>query len=87
MIGRLISTLRPHRQPDPAETAAAETVPDEAVPDAAVLAAPPEAVAQFPSMVPLTPPPALNDDLEGALCDAVEEALRAAGYLPEPPAG
>jgi hypothetical protein len=73
MIGRLISTLRPHRLPDDRE----------AEPEESVLAAPPDAVAQFPPMVPLTPPPAVNDDPEGALCDAVEVALRAAGYLRE----
>ncbi len=75
MIGRLISTLRPHRLPDD---------PD-AAPEEAVLAAVPEAFAQFPPMVPLAPPPAVNDDPEGALCDAVAAALRAAGYLREPP--
>ena len=73
MIGRLISTLRPHRLPDDRD----------APPDDAVLAAPPEEMAQFPPMVPLTPPQAVNDDPEGALCDAVEAALREAGFLRE----
>jgi len=81
MIGRLISTLRPHRLPDPGETA------EETVADETVLAAPPDTVARFPPMVPLTPPPALNDDPDAALRDEVEAALRAAGYLPDPPAG
>ncbi|KMO27576.1 hypothetical protein VQ02_33090 [Methylobacterium variabile] len=70
MIGRLISTLRPHKPHEGDET---------------VLAAPPEAIAQFPPMVPLAPPPAVNDEPADALHEAVEEALRAAGYLPEPP--
>ncbi|AWN52839.1 hypothetical protein [Methylobacterium sp. 17Sr1-1] len=73
MIGRLISTLRPHRLPDAREAA----------PEEAVLAAPPEEVARFAPMVPLAPPAAVNDDPEEALCDAVEAALRTAGYLPE----
>ena len=72
MIGRLISTLRPLKPHETEET---------------VLAAPPDAVAQFPPMVPLAPPPAVNDDPVESLRDAVEEALRAAGYLTEPPAG
>ncbi|KMO42697.1 hypothetical protein VQ03_10115 [Methylobacterium tarhaniae] len=76
MIGRLISTLRPPKLPDGSD----------AVPEETVLAAPPEAVVRFPPMVPLVPPQAVNDDPEVALCDAVEAALRAAGYLPEPPA-
>jgi hypothetical protein len=50
------------------------------------MAAPPEATMRFAPMVPLSPPPAVNDDPEAALRDAVEAALRAAGYLPEPPA-
>lgn len=74
MIGRLISTLRPHKLPDDRDAAQDETV----------LAAPPEAIAPFPPMVPLTPPEAVNDDPEGALCDAVEAALREAGFLREP---
>ncbi|AWB19968.1 hypothetical protein DA075_02655 [Methylobacterium currus] len=77
MIGRLLSTLRPLKAPEPGETAAEE----------AVLAAPPDDIVRFPPMRPLAPPPAVNDDPEGTLRDAVEEALRAAGYLPEPPAG
>ncbi|GJD61941.1 hypothetical protein [Methylobacterium frigidaeris] len=77
MIGRLISTLRPHKLPDDRD----------AVPEETVLAAPPDEIAQFPPMVPLAPPQAVNDDPDGALCDAVEAALRAAGYLPEPPVG
>ena len=76
MIARLISTLRPHRLPE-----AGEAVPEENALEPTVLPAPPEAVAQFPPMVPLAPPPAVNDDPEGALCDEVEAALRAAGYL------
>ncbi|OAS25559.1 hypothetical protein [Methylobacterium platani] len=72
MIGRLISTLRPHRLPEDGEAVTEDTV----------LAAPPDAVAQFPPMVPLTPPPPVNDDPEGALCEEVEAALRVAGYLP-----
>jgi hypothetical protein len=75
MIGRLLSTLRP-KSLEPGETA-----------EEAVLAAPPDDIVRFPPMRPLAPPPAVNDDPEGALRDAVEEALRAAGYLPEPPAG
>ncbi|QRE75399.1 hypothetical protein [Methylobacterium aquaticum] len=74
MIGRLISTLRPHKLPDDRD----------AVPEETVLSAPPEAIAPFPPMVPLTPPEAVNDDPEGALCDAVETALREAGFLREP---
>ncbi|KMO23836.1 hypothetical protein NS228_18230 [Methylobacterium indicum] len=73
MIGRLFSTLR---APPPGED----------TPQDAVLAAPPEETARFAPMVPLMPPSAVNDDPEGALCDAVEAALRDAGYLPEPPA-
>lgn len=73
MIGRLFSTLR-------------APVPGGDAPQDAVLAAPPEDAARFAAMVPLNPPPAGNDDPEGALCDAVEAALRDAGYLPEPPA-
>ncbi|MCF4123945.1 hypothetical protein [Methylobacterium sp. SyP6R] len=75
MIGRLISTLRPHRLPED----------HDAAPDEAVLAALPEEFAQFPPMAPLTPPQAVNDGPEEALCDAVETALREAGYLREPP--
>lgn len=79
MIGRLISTLRPHKLPDDRD----------AEPEETVLAAPPEAVAQFEPMVPLTPPQAVNDGPEGGLeeglYDAIETALRAAGYLPELP--
>ncbi|MFH6783985.1 MULTISPECIES: hypothetical protein [Methylobacterium] len=76
MIARLISTLR-QRTPE-----GGEAVPEGTAPEEAVLAAPPEAVAHFPPMVPLTPPPAVNDDPEGSLCEEVEAALRAAGYLP-----
>ncbi|AWN46440.1 hypothetical protein DK419_09020 [Methylobacterium terrae] len=76
MIGRLIATLRPHRLPDDREAGPEETV----------MAAPPDAAMRFAPMVPLAPPPAVNDDPDEALCEAVEAALRDAGYLSEPPA-
>ncbi|TNC15902.1 hypothetical protein FF100_01150 [Methylobacterium terricola] len=77
MIARLISTWRPHRMPEAGETAPEGTGEGETC-----LAAPPEAVAHLPPMIPLTPPPAVNDGPEGALYDEVAAALRAAGYLP-----
>ena len=40
-----------------------------------------DAVGAFPPMRPLLPPEAQNDDLMAAAYDAVEQDLRAAGYL------
>jgi hypothetical protein len=37
---------------------------------------------QFPTMVPLQPPSAQNDDPLRGFCRGVEEDLQAAGYLP-----
>ena len=36
---------------------------------------------EFPPMTPLRPPPAQNDDVMQPVYEAVEQELRAAGYL------
>ncbi|WP_407528169.1 hypothetical protein [Methylobacterium oryzisoli] len=68
MIGKLISSaLRRKERPDA----------DETFDDAAVL----DEALRFPPMRPLQPPPAQNDDPHRPLCEAVEQDLRAAGFL------
>ena len=41
----------------------------------------PSEMMRFKPMVPLMPPPAHNDDVMKPVCDEVEKALRASGYL------
>lgn len=41
----------------------------------------PRGMGQFKPMVPLQPPPALNDDVMQQLYEKVEQALRAGGHI------
>jgi len=70
MLRNLISAALRRETPDEIPSPQATEPMEEAVPD-----------LDFPPMVPLHPPEARNDNPLAAYCEAVEEDLRAAGYL------